>query len=109
MDLADCRQQRHDAVRRVWDALESWPTHRLRPRQDLVNRGFCLAEPGESYLVYLEAAGALDVRIEGGPYRVEWINAAQPSDRRDAGITQDGRNLAPPAGGDDWLLWLERS
>jgi hypothetical protein len=108
MDLAECRQPRHDVLRGVWDLLQEWPTHRMVPRQDLVSSGYCLAEPGASYLVYLDEPAALDVRIEGGPYRIEWINASRPGDRRRGETTSDGRNLQPPGGGDDWLLRLAK-
>jgi hypothetical protein len=104
----DCRQARHDIVRRVWDCLAAIPSHRLRPRQDLVSRGYCLAEPGESYLVYQELPQPFDIQLDGGRYRVTWIDAQRSDMRRDGGITQDGRALTPPPGGEDWLVWLKR-
>ena len=58
------------------------------------------------YLVYLESPGTVNVAVEGGPYRVEWVNPIETSDRRRAGQTRDGRALASPSDGDDWLLLL---
>lgn len=108
MDLDDRRQARHDVIRRVWDAFESVPYGRMKPRQDLVDRGYCLAEEGREYLVYLESRATVNVRVEGEPYAVEWIDPGDASDRRRAGITADGRALTPPAEGDDWLLRLTK-
>jgi hypothetical protein len=106
--LADCRQSRHDIIRGAWDCVEGLGTHRMKPRQDLVNRGYCLAEPGEAYLVYLESPGPVDVMLDGGRYRVTWIDPRKPGERRDAGTTSHGKALAPPAISEDWLLQLTR-
>jgi hypothetical protein len=108
MDLADRNQKRHDIVRRVWDFFETVPFCRMSPRQDLVDRGFCLTEPGREYLVYLESRGTVNVSIAGGAYAVEWINGQDPADRRSGDTTTDGRSLASPREGDDWLLRLRR-
>jgi hypothetical protein len=108
MELANSRQERHDVIRGVWDCLKTFPTHRLTSRQDLVSRGYCLARPGEAYLVYLETPAAVDVQVEDGPFRVTWIDARRTDMRHTGGQTRDGRGLTPPPGGDDWLLWLSR-
>jgi hypothetical protein len=107
--LSDRRQQRHDILKRVWDFFESLPLYRLRPRQDLVSAGYCLAQEGEQYLVYLPNGGMVDVAVGDGPYAVWWINAQDTSDRQSGGQTYDGRRLVSPSDGDDWLLHLERS
>jgi len=108
MDLAEKVQARHDIVKRVWDFFETVPFYRMSPRQDLVSAGFCLAEPGKEYLVYLEKPGAVDVATEGGPYREQWIDARDPTKRRDVGMTADGKRLASPNEGEDWLLHLRK-
>ena len=57
MDLNEKVQSRHDIIKAVWDFFETVPFYRLKPRQDLVDNGYCLAEPGRQYLVYLESPG----------------------------------------------------
>jgi hypothetical protein len=110
LDPRDARQGRHDILKRVWDCIETMPYHRMVPRQDLVDRGFCLCEAGRAYLVYLPEGGAVDVAVVPGSYAVEWINARHPADRRDGGITTDGQALAAPRDreipGEDWLVYL---
>ena len=108
MELPQRNQKRHDVVRLVWDFFETVPFYRMTPRQDLVDRGFCLAEDGVQYLVYLETGGAVNVTTQGGPYKVAWINARNPEKRKSTGKTSHGRNLRSPSVDDDWLLHLTR-
>jgi hypothetical protein len=117
LDLDDRRQWRHDIVKRVWDLFETIPFYSMHARQDLVSAGRCLAREGERYLVYLPCGGAVDVAVQGGPYKATWINAQHTADRRPAAPSADRRPAAPagdgrrwvaPADGDDWLLYLTR-
>lgn len=109
MDLPDRRQERHDAVKRVWDYLETTGYYRMRPRPDLVDRGWCLADAGREYLVYLETPETVNVSLTGGPYHAEWVRGTNPADRRPAGMVESGKGLRPPEGGRDWLLHLFRA
>jgi hypothetical protein len=108
MELADRVQERHDIIAKVWDYFESVPYWRMVARPELVDNGYCLAEVGQRYLVYLEAGGTVNVRVADGPYVVRWVNAQDTADVRYAGSTRDGSKLAAPAGSDDWLLDLSR-
>ncbi|MBN2128315.1 MAG: DUF5060 domain-containing protein [Sedimentisphaerales bacterium] len=109
LDLDRKIQQRHDVIKKVWDFFEKVPFHRMKPRQDLVDKGYCLADEGKEYLVYLERSHTVSVKIDGGPCKVTWINAQDTTDRRDDGSTESGQDLKPPAGADDWLLHLTHS
>jgi hypothetical protein len=106
MDRPFRHQEFHDIVGAVWNFLETIPWYRMSPRQDLVDDGFCLAEPGSLYLTYLPNGGRFDVKTEGGPYRITWINAQDTDDRRPGGTTKDGKRLYAPSDADDWLCWL---
>ncbi len=108
LDVSRRVQSRHDMVKRVWDFFEGIPFWRMKPRQDLVDNGYCLAEPGRNYLVYLEQRGTVTVDVTDGMYRVEWINARDTSDVREAGIIDSRRDLTSPHEDDDWLLSLTR-
>lgn len=109
MDLADKNQFVHDIVKKVWDFFESIPFYRMSPNPDKIDKGFCLAEGGNLYLVYLPIGGTVNVSLSTGSYKVTWINAGDTSDIRRSGITSDGKNLSSPDGGDDWLLLLRRT
>lgn len=106
MDLPDRNQTVHDIVRRVWDFFETIPFYRMNPNPNAVDRGFCLADEGTCYLVYLPTGGTVNVQVQTGSYSVTWINAQDTSDRLASATTKDGRNLSPPRRGDDWLLLL---
>jgi hypothetical protein len=108
MNLSEKVQQRHDIIKAVWDFFETVPFHRLKSRQDLVDNGYCLAEPGRQYLVYLESPGGVNVRVPSGMYGIKWINARNTNDVRDGGVLKTAGPLTSPQGGDDWLLSLVR-
>jgi len=108
MDLADKNQSRHNIIKRVWDFFAARTFYRMSPAQGLVNNGWCLADPGREYLVYLESKGRVSVGVTNGPYQVEWINAQNTSDERTSTATTNGVNLASPNDGDDWILHLYR-
>lgn len=107
MDLSAKVQQRHDIIKAVWDFFETVPFHRMRPRQDLVDNGYCLAEPGRQYLIYLEEPGVINLNLPGGVYCIKWINARDTRDTRDGGTATGVQPLVSPGGG-DWLLHLTR-
>lgn len=106
MDLSQKVQTRHDIIKGVWDFFENIPFYRMKPSQDLVDSGYCLAEPGKRYLVYLEHPGPVDVQISDGAYRVQWINAQNTDDVRSGGVIKSRRELMSPQEADDWLLSL---
>ena len=108
LELPDRRQARHDIIRKVWDFFKTMSFYLMRPRQDLVSSSYCLAEEGAQYLVYLDSGGSVDVAISDGTYSVQWINAQDTDDRKEGSATTDGKSLAAPDYGDDWLLYLTR-
>ena len=106
LDFSKKVQAKHDIVHQVWDFFSGIEFYRMTPRQDLVNNGYCLAEEGKQYLIYLEEKGNINVQLPENAYRVTWINAKNPQDTLKGGITRDGQRLQTPNRGDDWLLWL---
>lgn len=108
MELDQRSQRRHDIVKSAWDLFAELPYFDLKPRQDLVSAGYCLAQPGRHYVVYLDEGGEVDVEVEGGPYLVTWVNARDPAQRISDGTTMDGAALRAPADG-DWVLRLART
>jgi hypothetical protein len=109
MDPADRNQAVHDIMKNVWDFFETIAFYRMSPAPQAVDAGFCLADKGRSYLVYLPAGGTVNVSVQTGTYTVTWINAKDTSDRCRFGTTNDGKRLSSPATGDDWLLFLNRT
>jgi len=72
---------------------------RIKPTEGLTSDGYCLAEPGREYVVFLNASAPFTLKLEGltGPLKAEWY---QPftGQRQDAGSLNNGTaELNPPA------------
>jgi len=106
LDLADRKQERHDIVKNVWDFFETIEFWKMSPRPDLVDAGYCLAKSGEAYLIYMPEKGSVNISIDGGPYRITWINAQNSTEQIQLGRTSNGQNLSTPQHGDDWFCYL---
>ncbi len=57
LELADRHQRWHDIAKQARDVFETFPFCRMRLGQDVVSNGYCLAEEGKRYLVYVPAGG----------------------------------------------------
>jgi hypothetical protein len=106
LDLADRRQDRHDIVKKVWDFFETIEWWKMSPGSDLTSAGYCLAKVGVEYLIYMPGKGNLDISIEGGPYKVTWINAQDTNEHIRVSKTTNGQGLSTPEYGDDWFCHL---
>ena len=107
MDPADRHDYFHVEVTRSWDWFAQQNFAAMRPRQDLVTNGYCLADHGNEYLVYLVSGGSTSVSVTNGPYQVEWIKANNTSNVINGGTTSTGSGLSAPGSG-DWLLRLHK-
>ena len=106
LDPHEANSTRHDIIRKVWDTFEELPWAETKPRPDLVNSGYCLANPGQTYLVYLADSRTTRVRFERAPYSVVWINPRRPDERVEAGTINEITELRAPSDG-DWILMLQ--
>jgi len=74
-------------LRQIFEKTAYWD---MEPADSLVDTGYCLANPGKEYLVYLENAGPVTVQIQGAekPMQITWFHTL-------TGETRDGGTLAP--------------
>lgn len=107
---------------------------RMEPSDHLLTghdpfRVWCLAEPGEQYLVFAAHGDPFHLHLPAGPYRTKWIDAktgaaaansksdlavdpptdadaVEPDERRN-GTT--GAQFVPPSRDTDWVLIVRRS
>ena len=73
------------------------------PRPDLASTGYCLAEPGESYLVYLPEGGETTVDLSASPERVsvEWFSPVSGETKTSVPVMGGGiRAFTAPFAGD---------
>lgn len=92
---------------RIVDFFTSFDWWKTDPHDELVdNGGFCLAEPGKTYAVYLPRGGKVTVKLGDGKYKAHWFNPrsgetkALPGANGPAWISPE----SPDAG--DWALLL---
>ncbi|HOJ61980.1 MAG TPA: DUF6298 domain-containing protein [bacterium] len=83
----------------------------MTPRGDLVSSAYCLADPGNEYLVYLPEGGEVTVdlvKVEGA-FSVEWFNPGTDETRPGRSI-QGGasQRLVSPFEQADAVLYLKR-
>jgi hypothetical protein len=82
----------------------------MQPRDDLASSGYCLADPGRDYLVYLPEGRevAVDLSAAAGALQAEWVDprsgASRSGDAVDGGAARSLR--APDAR--DWVLRLAK-
>ncbi|MEM1135318.1 MAG: DUF5060 domain-containing protein [Bacteroidota bacterium] len=97
--------QKHEIVHQAWDIFESIPFTKLKPRQDLVKNGFCLAKEGEQYYVYLDTIGDLELFVDYNyGFKTEWINALNPEEVISGPSITKTTVLSSPKHGEDWIL-----
>ncbi|MFH1070713.1 MAG: DUF5060 domain-containing protein [Candidatus Glassbacteria bacterium] len=92
-------------VRRV---MESLPLDRMAPDNRITSRGYCLAAPGEAYLVYLPSGGEFTVKAaaRSKPYSALWIDPRTGS-RTPAGSVATGVGKFATPSGEDWALLVK--
>lgn len=76
------------------------------------NAAYCLAQPGEHYLVYLPSGGSrvLDLTAARGEFALAWFDPRNGGAPQPAGRIAGGgpRTLTAPTSGDDWLAVIRR-
>ncbi|HOS92959.1 MAG TPA: hypothetical protein PLQ54_06570, partial [Armatimonadota bacterium] len=83
---------------------------RMTPHNALASTGFCLADPGVDYIVYLPDGGVaeLDLSAAQGGLSVEWIDASTGAATPGASVDGGGRiRLAAPFAGNAVIhVWV---
>lgn len=83
----------------------------MTPRNGLASSGYCLADPGREYLVYLPEGGevTVDLTQAEGSFTVEWFNPSQDKTQKGDPLPGgDSRNLMSPFENADAVLYLKR-
>jgi hypothetical protein len=82
----------------------------LEPHRELVdNSAYCLANPGQEYVIYKSNGGTFNVTLQSGDYQGTWINP-RTNERTDAGIFSGAGSVAlttPTA--EHYALYLSRT
>lgn len=105
LNFKEIHQEKHEIIWEVWDFFESIPFYKLSPSPNVVDNGFCLAKPGEIYLIYLPFGGEVSVNTMQNTYQAEWIKGSETNIRIPIGL-YNGEKISAPSG-NDWLLYLK--
>ena len=110
LDFEDLHQEQHDIVHKVWDWFETIPYYRFRTHQELVRNGFCLAEPGEEYYIYLDFENEFRMDLDyPHTFQSEWINAVNFEDVREGPELIERVKIRTPDGKPQWILHIWKS
>ncbi len=80
MDPLDSVSGRREGARRAMGHARAYAERmdlvHMVPRGDLASSGYCLANPGREYLIYLPAGGKVTVELSGASwtFTAEWFN-----------------------------------
>ena len=83
----------------------------MAPHNTLASSGFCLANPGDEYLVYKPTTEqSLSVNLKSGTYHSEWFDPVRGIKAGNSTVlaTDGWRNFKPPFDGDA-VLYLKRA
>jgi len=97
-------------LRHLRKIFESLPYRLMQSRNDLVDNGaFCLAKPGEVYLVYLPHGGETSLRVESAAhsYKVTWFDPRTGKRRSQAKVSGEKIALSSPSS-NDWAATIRR-
>ena len=106
LELDERHQDKHEVIKKVWDFFASIPFYQLSPSPDLVDHGYCLADPGKTYLVYLPYGGNVTVKTMPGPYQGKWIKGSDTKVQIPVELTHRTALQAPSR--KDWILYLTK-
>jgi len=79
-----------------------------KPRGELASTGYCLANPGKEYLVYLPDGDqvTLDLSSSSGAFRVEWMDPVQGKIIPDKDVTGGSKRIFRTPFPNDAVLYL---
>jgi hypothetical protein len=94
---------------RIVDFFAGFEWWKTDPHDELVSDGgYCLAEPGKVYAIYLPLGGKTTVKLETGKYRASWFNPRTGESK--VLPAADGPKWTSPDAPDngDWALLLKK-
>jgi hypothetical protein len=80
----------------------------MTPRGELASTAYCLAAPGQEYVVYLPDGGeaTVDLSAASGELRAEWLEPRTGASRDASAVTGGARSVFKAPGPGDWVLYL---
>jgi hypothetical protein len=97
-----------DALGRTRACAERMNLAAAVPHSELASTGFCLADPGREYLVYLPQGGevTVDLSAASGSLRTEWLHPTEGTNVRAEPVAGGGQRTLRPLWPGDAVLYL---
>lgn len=80
--------------------FEALPFQDLEPKPQLATRGYCLAQPGAVYVIYLPAGGETEINLFGAPagrFQLAWFDPRTGTTTDGGRVESRGRRKLGPA------------
>ena len=90
------------------------PFQEMEPDNSLTSSGWCLARPGEVYIVHLENGGSANLTIGSGTYLIRWFDPRNGGSLKTGNVTQitgsGARSIGSPPNNasSDWIVLVRR-
>ncbi len=115
MDTLDSLSRRREGARRAMGHARVYAERmdliHMAPRGDLASSGYCLANPGREYLIYLPAGGKVAVDLSGSSwtFTAEWFNPDTAEIASGGTVAGGGRRAFEAPFSGHVVLYLVRS
>jgi hypothetical protein len=82
----------------------------MTPHQELATSSYCLADPGNAYVVYLSTGGAVSAELAAvsGSLTVEWLHPCQATAQLGEPISGGGKRHLEAPFAFDAVLYLHK-
>lgn len=98
------------------DFFQDLPVNQMAPADDLLSKGWCLTDPGNTYLVYLPEGGTTDLTVAiKGTYDIAWFDPRNGGELQTGSVTQltssGTHSLGTPPSDEnqDWAILITRA
>jgi len=95
----------------MFDFMQSLPSQRMAPHNELVGEGcVCFADPGSHYVCYAPNGGTIELDSSGasGDFNGQWLDPRDGGKQSAATVKGGGKRKFRCPDGGDWVLYLHR-
>jgi hypothetical protein len=90
--------------------MRALPFHRMTPHPELASTGVCLAQPGETYVVYAASGGDVHLGLKDakGTFTAKWFDPRTGEWKAKTTVAGGDERVLPAPGSEDWVLLVTK-